>query len=194
MKRNFDFLNSIENISEETFSELVKITEFKRIPAGTKIINYEEVPSKIYLLVSGIIRCYLSTESGKEFNKSFYLPSSFLASLTALIKKKPSLFVFETLSDCKIYEIDYSELMKLCKDNPSLKNLHIKILEKVYFNYEKRLVDLISLNASDRYLELKKLIPNIDDMISQYHIASYLGITPVQLSRIRKKNKRNEAI
>ena len=194
MKRNFDFLNSIENISEETFSDFVKITEFKRIPAGTKIINYEEVPSKIYLLVSGIIRCYLSTESGKEFNKSFYLPSSFLASLTALIKKKPSLFVFETLSDCKIYEIDYSELMKLCKDNPSLKNLHIKILEKVYVNYEKRLVELISLNASDRYLELKKLIPNIDDMISQYHIASYLGITPVQLSRIRKKIKRNEAL
>ena len=189
MNRNFEFLNSIENISEETFAELVKIAEFKRIPAGTQIIKSEEVPSKIYMLVSGVIRCYLSTESGKEFNKSFYLSSSFVASLTALIKKEPSLFVFETISDCKIYEIDYSELMELCKDDLSLKSLHIKVLEMVYFNYEKRLVDLISLDAKDRYYELKKQIPNIDEIISQYHIASYLGITPVQLSRIRKKLK-----
>jgi CRP-like cAMP-binding protein len=189
MNRNFDFLNSIENISEETFAELVKITEFKRIPAGTQIIKSEEIPSKIYLLLSGVVRCYLTTESGKEYNKSFYLPSSFLASLTALIKKKPSLFVFEALSDCKVYEIDYSKLMVLCKHNVSLKNLHIKVLEKVYFYYEKRLVDLISLDATDRYLELKNQIPNIDEIISQYHIASYLGISPVQLSRIRKKLK-----
>ena len=189
MNRNFDFLNSIENISEETFAELVKITEFKRIPAGTQIIKSEEIPSKIYLLLSGVVRCYLTTESGKEYNKSFYLPSSFLASLTALIKKKPSLFVFEALSDCKVYEIDYSKLMVLCKHNVSLKNLHIKVLEKVYFYYEKRLLDLISLDATDRYLELKNQIPNIDEIISQYHIASYLGISPVQLSRIRKKLK-----
>lgn len=189
MNRNFDFLNSIENISEETFAELVKITEFKRIPAGTQIIKSEEIPSKIYLLLSGVVRCYLTTESGKEYNKSFYLPSSFLASLTALIKKKPSLFVFEALSDCKVYEIDYSKLMVLCKHNVSLKNLHIKVLEKVYFYYEKRLVDLISLDATDRYLELKNQITNIDEIISQYHIASYLGISPVQLSRIRKKLK-----
>ena len=79
--------------------------------------------------------------------------------------------------------------MVLCKHNVSLKNLHIKVLEKVYFYYEKRLVDLISLDATDRYLELKNQIPNIDEIISQYHIASYLGISPVQLSRIRKKLK-----
>ena len=189
MNRTFDFLNKIENISEETFAELVKITEFKRIPAGSQIIKSEEIPSKIYILLSGVIRCYLITESGKEFNKSFYLPSSFFASLTALIKKKSSLFTFETISDCKVYEIDYSELTKLCKVNLSLQNLHIKVLEMVYVNYEKRLVDLISLDATGRYLELQKLIPNIEEIISQYHIASYLGITAVQLSRIRKKLK-----
>ena len=189
MHRNFEFLNSIVDLSEETFTDLAKIAKFKRIPAGTQIIRSDDIPSKIYMLVSGNVRCYLSTEGGKEYNKSFYLPLSLLASLTALINKKPSFFVFETLSECKIYEIDYYELMKLGEDNISIKNLHIKVLEMVYFNYEKRLVDLISLDATGRYLELKKLTPNIDEIISQYHIASYLGITAVQLSRIRKKLK-----
>lgn len=187
MNRNFTFLNSISDISEETFTQIKEITRFKRIEAGTQIVKLGEVPSKAYMLVSGIIRCYLITESGKEFNKSFYLPVSFVASLTALMKKNPSLFVFETLTDCKIYEIDYYKMMTLCETNSKLKSLYTKILEFLYVKYERRLIQSISLNATERYYELQKQIPNVNELISQYHIASYLGITPVQLSRIRKK-------
>ncbi len=187
MNRNFSFLNSISEVSEETFSEIKKITAFKRIEAGTQIVKLGDVPSKAYMIVSGIIRCYLITESGKEFNKSFYLPISFAASLTALMKRKPSSFVFEALSDCKIYEIDYYKLMHLCETNSNLKALYTKTLEFLYVKYEKRLVESMALNATERYLELQRQIPDVNALISQYHIASYLGITPVQLSRIRKK-------
>ncbi|WNH10193.1 Crp/Fnr family transcriptional regulator [Thalassobellus suaedae] len=187
MKINFDYLNSISKISEETFEELQSISKLKRIPAGTQIIKLDEMTSKIYMLVYGVIRCYISTESGKEFNKSFYLPTSFVGSLTALREKKPSFFTFETLTDCKVYEVDYYELMKLCESNLVLKDLHNNILGMLYTQYEKRLVELISMDATKRYLELRKENPNIDELISQYHIASFLGITAVQLSRIRKK-------
>lgn len=187
MHRNFTFLNSISDVSEETFSEIKKLTTFKRIKAGTQIVKLNHMPSKAYMIVSGVIRCYILTESGKEFNKSFYLPQSFVASLTALIKRKPSTFVFEALTDCKIYEIDYYKIMRLCETNSNLKGLYTKVLEFLYMKHEKRLIESMSLNATDRYLELQKQIPNVDTLISQYHIASYLGITSVQLSRIRKK-------
>lgn len=185
--KNLNFLNSIADISQDIFKDLVSISEFKRVAEGTQLVKHNEVPSKVYLLVSGEIRCYLITEDGKEFNKSFYLPMCFVASLTALIRKKPSLFVFETLSDCKLYEVEYSKLMELCNTNAQLNNLYTKVLEIVYAKYEKRLVELISLDAKGRYLALKKEIPNVEKIIPQYHIASFLGITPVQLSRIRKK-------
>ncbi len=187
MSKNFEFLKSLENISEETFRELQDASKFKKIAAGTQIVKLGDVTTKIYMLVSGSIRCYISTESGKEFNKSFYLPVSFVGSLTALLKRKPSTLVFEALTDCKMYELDYYHLMKLCDEKPNLKSLYTKILESLFVKYERRLVEMISLNATDRYLELLKQNPNIEDSISQYHIASYLGITPVQLSRIRKK-------
>lgn len=77
--------------------------------------------------------------------------------------------------------------MGLCETNSKLKALYTKVLEYLYIKYEKRLVESISLNATERYLELQKQIPDVNTLISQYHIASYLGITPVQLSRIRKK-------
>ncbi|MGC1204546.1 MAG: Crp/Fnr family transcriptional regulator [Flavobacteriaceae bacterium] len=187
MSKNFEFLKSIGNISEETFRGLQLISEYKSIPAGTQIVKLNEVPVKIYMLVSGSIRCYMATEAGKEFNKSFYLPISFVGSLTALITRKPSSLIFETLADCKVYELNYYQLMKLCDKEPKLKALYTRILEGLFIKYEKRLVEMISLDATARYLQLLKQNPTIEDSISQYHIASYLGITAVQLSRIRKK-------
>jgi len=187
MNKNHEFLNSFINISNELFNELKQISEFKEIKSGTQIVKIGEVPTKMYLLRSGVIRCYLSTESGKEFNKSFYLPICFVASLTALIKRKPSIFVFEAITDCKLYEIDYSAFMNLCTSYPQICKLYTLALETVYMHYERRLVELISLDAKARYVQLRKHIPEVDDLIPQFHIASYLGITPVQLSRIRKK-------
>lgn len=187
MNENFDYINSISKITDETFEKLKNISEFKSVPTGTQIIKLDETASKVYMLVSGVIRCYISTESGKEFNKSFYFPTSLVGSLTALREKRPSSFTFETLTDCKVYELDYYELMELCDNDPVLKGLYNSVLCLFYAQYEKRLVELISMDATERYLELRKQNPNIDKIISQYHIASYLGITAVQLSRIRKK-------
>lgn len=182
-----NFLNSISTISEDVIEDLLKISELKTIKTGNQIVKLNEVPSKIYMLISGVVRCYLITESGKEFNKSFNLPISFFGSLTALIQKNQSLFVFETLADSEMYEVDFHKLTELCKKHESLNRLYSKVLETVYISYEKRLVELISSDAKTRYLGLCAQIPNIENLIPQYHIASYLGITPVQLSRIRKK-------
>ena len=83
--------------------------------------------------------------------------------------------------------VDYKKFMDLCKENSGINTLYSKVLEAVYMKYENRLMDLIALDAKGRYLELRKQVPMVETLIPQYHIASYLGITPVQLSRIRKK-------
>ena len=166
MNSNFEFLNSIGEVSEELFEELQSISDFKRIPSGTQIVKLHEVPNKVYLIISGVVRCYICTESGKEFNKSFYMSNSFMGSLTALVKRKPSAFVFESITDIEAFEVDYYKLMELHKRSNAVKTLYSRILERVYMEYEKRLVDLISLDATGRYLELRKLNPDIDELIS----------------------------
>ena len=182
-----NFLNSISAIPEEIINELLKIAKLKTFETGIQIVKLNEAPSKVYMLISGVVRCYLITELGKEFNKNFFLPLSFFGSLTALIKKQSSSFVFEALITCQVYEVEYYNLMDLCKKYESVNMLYSKVLESVYVTYEKRLVELISLDAKERYSELRKQIKDVDHLIPQYHIASYLGITAVQLSRIRKK-------
>lgn len=189
MNKNHIFLNSFINVPESTFDKLQKISVFKEIEAHTAITRAGEIPTKVYLLTTGLIRAYLSLECGKERNKNIFSPYSFAGALTALIKDKPSELTYETLNHCKGYEINFEALRILCKTDLIVSNLYNNILESIFIAYENRQLDLISLDATQRYLKLKKQIPDIDDLIPQFQIASYLNITPVQLSRIRKKIK-----
>jgi CRP-like cAMP-binding protein len=183
------FSDSFGDIPEEAIIKIKEISEFKTYKSNFQIDEFGKMPSKVYLLTSGVMRCYITSETGKEFNKSFFFPMSFAGSLTALITNKPSKIVYETITACSVYEIDYNKLKALCEKDILISNLYRGILEKVFVHYEKRQLELISLNASQRYQRLKDDIPDIDKVVPQYHIASYLSITPVQLSRIRKKIK-----
>ena len=176
-------------LSEETFNELNSLAKFKRINANTTITKAGEIPTKFYFLVSGLMRAYLDSECGKVFTKNIFSPMSFVASFTALINRESSKLTYETLTDCKGYEFDYIEMMELCKRNLSVSLLYTKILEQIFIRYENRNIELLTLNATQRYLKLREQIPNIDDLIPQFQIASYLSITPVQLSRIRNNLK-----
>lgn len=183
---SLSYLNSFIDVSEETFGKLQRISSFKHVEANRPLAKAGEVASKVYLLVSGIMRVYLSSETGKEYNKNFFMPLSFVGSYTSIIKKQPSKLTYETLTDCKLYEIDFNEIVRLCQVDIEISNLYNKILEKIFMTYEERQLELISMDAKQRYLQLRKRLPNIDSVIPQYQIASYLSITPVQLSRIRK--------
>lgn len=76
--------------------------------------------------------------------------------------------------------------MELANQNPDVLKLYTKVIEQDFLFQEQRVLDLSLLNATERYLKLQKEISNIENILPQYHIASYLNITPVQLSRIRK--------
>ncbi|MFV9550964.1 Crp/Fnr family transcriptional regulator [Algibacter sp. PT7-4] len=192
MDPNLKFLNSFLDVSEETFLKLEKIATYKKLKPGVFIAKPGEIPNKVYLLVSGMMRAYLSSENGKEFNKNFFMPYSFVCALTALIKNEPSKLSYQTLTDCEVYEVNYKDVVELCKKDIHVSNLYNKILEFVFIRYEERQLEFISMDAKARYISLLNKMPNIEGLIPQYQIASYLSITPVQLSRIRNKIRLSE--
>ncbi|WP_223683205.1 Crp/Fnr family transcriptional regulator [Flavobacterium hibisci] len=99
----------------------------------------------------------------------------------------PSNFTIEALEDCVIINIDYKKYMKLINENEDLKNFYIAHLEKNWIiEKEQREVALVMQNATERYVQLLEKHTDIADRIPLLHIASHLGITPTQLSRIRK--------
>lgn len=193
MNPNLVFLNSFLDVSDETYSKLASIAIYKKLKPGELIAKPGEIPNKLYMLTSGMMRAYLSSEKGKEFNKNFFMPFSFVGPLTALIQNKPCKLTYEAITTCQVYEVNFHDIMKLSKTDIKISNLYSKVLEHVFIRYEERQLEFISMNSKERYLALLRKIPDVEELIPQYQIASYLSITPVQLSRIRSKIKREES-
>ena len=138
-------------------------------------------------LKSGLIRIYSLNEKGVEINRDFLIGDEIVISLTDLINKTPSNIVIECLEDSEILEVDYDKFIEIADQQKDLGKFYQITLEQLYLKQEKKSYSLLSLNATERYLELLNEKPEIEQKVSQKHIASFLGITPIQLSRIRTK-------
>jgi CRP-like cAMP-binding protein len=187
MNQNLKFLQGFGEISEASFKKLEKLATFRKIPANTLLAEAGTIQKNVYMLVSGVISAYVNSESGKHFSKRLFTPISFVGALTAILKNEPTKVNYITLTNCKIYELNFHDFKDLCRKEFEVGRLYEKALEQVFISYEERNLDLMTLNATESYIKLRKQIPDIDSLIPQYQIASYLNISPVQLSRIRKK-------
>lgn len=178
---NFD---ELKGESQEKFINLLQKKELKK---SDKIVNIGEVAENFFLLTKGVVRSYFTHKNGKEHTRTIYTPFTTTGALSSLILKKPSDLDYECLTDCELFYGNFHDFRKLTSKDIHFANQYSKILEKILLRIESRVFDLSVLNATQRYLKLKKDIPDIENLIAQYHIASYLNITPVQLSRIRKE-------
>ncbi|WP_343330454.1 Crp/Fnr family transcriptional regulator [Polaribacter staleyi] len=187
MKFLTDFFATIDHIPKKSIDKILLLIRGKGLKKGAAIAKAGELPKDIYILKTGVIRSYYTDDKGKEYIRHLFTPFRATGALGALILKKPSRLSYDCLTDCDVYAINFNDFIELTKDDIGLSNLYNIILEMVFLTLESKIYDLSVLNATERYLKLKKQIPNIENLIPQYHIASYLNITPVQLSRIRKE-------
>jgi len=180
------FINQFTKLPNYCIKELDAILETKLYSKKSIIINANDVSSKFYVLKTGIITAFIIDAKGKEFMRSLFVTPQLVGSLAALITKTPSYFTFECHTDCEVIEGDFNLFIKLVDKHKPIADLYTTVLEDAYVRLNERLSEFALYEATDRFLNLKKKIPNIEELIPQYHIASYLSITPVQLSRIRK--------
>ena len=181
----FTSLFSVE-LSEESKKDIYPFIKRKSFKKGDVLTQQNEIPHLFYILLSGIVRSFITDDKGKERIRTLFVPITTTGSLSSLISKTPSNAAYDCLSDCIALECNFNEIKKLMEKHHDLSLLHSQALERSFIRTEDRIYELSVLDAKERYLKLKKDIPNIDNLITQYHIAAYLNITPVQLSRIRK--------
>lgn len=186
MEHLFAHIRQFVNVSVEAEKELKNILTVSKYPMGTILCDLGDIPTQVYFIKSGIVRGYAMSNKGTTYNRAIYKSDEFMASLTALIQKKKAELAIECLTDCEFIETNYYDFIKLGEKYPEIAKIYSKVLEENFIKLEWSNVQLATMNATERYLALRARIPRIDNQISQYHIASHLGITPIQLSRIRK--------
>ena len=175
------------NISEKSIESFSSIVSLKQFPKGKIIIKQGQIPSNFYIIKSGVARSCIKNTEEKEHIRTLYTPMSTVGALSSLIKKNASNATYDCLTDCELFEGNFSTFLNLTQNNHEIALFYCKVLESIFIRTEKRVDELALLSATERYLKLKEEIPEINNLIPQYHIASFLNITPVQLSRIRKK-------
>lgn len=181
------FFNNIMPLSEKTISLMSQIFVFDELKKGEYFIRKDHFAKEIAFLESGIVRAYYLNGDGKEYNKTFFSAPSIIGSYASLISKQKNAVAQQALTDCKIWKASFSKIEELSDGNFEIERLRRIIAESYFLSNEKKEIEMALLDAEKRYLILQKEYPGIELEIPQYHIAAYIGISPTQLSRIRKK-------
>ncbi|PIF71012.1 Crp/Fnr family transcriptional regulator [Flavobacterium sp. 2] len=174
-------------ISENSWKLIENITELQTIKKGETLLQNGEIAKNLHFVAKGILRAFITDRQGNFYNKNLFMENSFAGSKVSLMLQSPSDFTIEALEDSIIINLNYKKYILLINENEDLKNFYIAHLEKNWIiDKEQREVALVMQNATERYVNLLKKHPSIAERVPLLHIASHLGITPTQLSRIRK--------
>lgn len=184
-------LQNLVEIPSDEIAKLSRVFQPLTLKNGEFLIRAGEIPTQIGFVVSGILRLYYVNSAGTEFTKSFCPENHFVTAYSALVLNQPAKFFIEALEDSLLLVVDYSQYVQLCAGHSCWQTINHKLVEALFIKKEKREAELLLDDATTRYQKFLKEYPDLENRVKQYHIASYLGISPVSLSRIRKNLQQN---
>jgi CRP-like cAMP-binding protein len=181
------FFNYVSSLSDQTWNEIEPLFQKGTLAQHEHFINVSEIAGKIAFLESGIVRAYFINKEGKEYNKQFFVGPSAIGAYASLLTGSPNQIPQQAMTDCVIWTLKYDEITSRYNTCPDLERLARKMAERYFLEKEKKELEIVLLNATERYQIFQNEFPGIEQHLAQYHVASYLGITPIQLSRIRHR-------
>jgi CRP-like cAMP-binding protein len=134
----------------------------------------------------GLFRLFYTDRNGKDFTKNFKSAGQFMAAKASLLLRSPSKLSIQALEDSTVLCFDYDDVLQMAEHSFRWQCLLRKAADADYLEKEKRESDLLFYDAKERYLNFIKERPDWENRIQQRYIASYLGMSPETLSRIRK--------
>ncbi|MGI5959492.1 MAG: Crp/Fnr family transcriptional regulator [Massiliimalia sp.] len=184
-----EFYQNIFPVSDEELIELLAgMTQIKEIPKGELLIEQGQIQEDIAFLSHGILRAFFIDANGQEITDNFGIHPG--ASAVACFKLNvPSLVSIEAITDTEIYYLPLSEVLKHLETNVSLIKLYNRLLQASILEHWEIKRFLTQHTAAQRYSWFLEKYPMLIDCVNHKYIASFLGISPVSLSRLRKNVK-----
>tara|TARA_R110000868_G_scaffold236431_1_gene490462 strand:+ start:112 stop:678 length:567 start_codon:yes stop_codon:yes gene_type:complete len=183
----YDYLNTISPVKEHTWHVVKNIFSECSLKKGDYFVESGDIAKKVGFLKKGVIRAFYRNNEGSEYNKHFFTKYNMVGGYSSMVTQQPNSINQQALTDCELLIGDYKRIIDLLDQHQDLERLLRKLAEGYFVVKEKREVEIVLLDANKRYAIFQKEYPQLEQEIPQYHIASYLGITPTQLSRIRSQ-------
>lgn len=154
---------------------------------GDFLLQEGEICKHSFFVEKGLLRMYTIDAKGKEHILQFAPEGWFMADHDSFYYSKPTQFYIQALEDTEVHLLDELFFTELSKSNPEFSSFNTRLLHNHISQLQKRIIQLISYSAEDRYLSFTTVYPDLMLRVPQIMVASYLGITPESLSRIRKE-------
>ncbi|MBR9829751.1 MAG: Crp/Fnr family transcriptional regulator [Oceanospirillales bacterium] len=175
-------------LSDSTWHALVQCCRYQPLRRRQFLCQAGEIPLSFAFVSKGLLRVFVLDDKGREYNKNFFMEGEFPGSMAALLRREPSMHSIQALEESVVIEIDFQRFRSLLYRSEDLKLFQIHYLETNWLlAKDARETQMVQEDAAERYQRFLVDKPALAARLPQYHIASHLGITPTQLSRIRKK-------
>lgn len=186
MNELIDYFKNSISVSDEIESRLEKIIIEKKLVKGEVVLADDSMKKEHIFVVSGCLRSFYKTENGKEHTIQFAVKNWWISDYITLYTDHKSVVSIESLTHSKIMVLDKIAVENLYNEFPPFEVLQRKNFEKRIATLQRRILSLLTLSASEKYDQFIKDYDAFEKIIPNYQIASFLGITPESLSRIRK--------
>ncbi|QQX75274.1 MULTISPECIES: Crp/Fnr family transcriptional regulator [Aequorivita] len=173
----------LTNEEASAFAECIPIKSFKK---GDILLREGQVCRDSYFVIEGCVRKYYIID-GDERTTAFYVEDESIASLQSYTNKTPANHYFECVEDCRLAVLNYEKEQELFKRVPKYEALCRMSMEDDFGEQQEALAKFITSSPEERYKNLLETRPDLIQRVPQYHLASYLGVKPESLSRIRKR-------
>lgn len=186
LQRIKSVLDKFTFIPDEEWDYASKSIVFKRYKKNEYLLTAGVVAEHSFLIMKGLVRIFYLTETAKEFNRGFVNENNLIGSIGSMIKSLPSRFYIQAIEDTEAALLYRSLIEELYTRNACWERLGRLIAENSLIQIEARESSILD-SPEVRYLRFIKAHPDFVERLPQYQIASYLGITDVALSRLRKR-------
>jgi CRP-like cAMP-binding protein len=177
-------------LDREGFENISRITVFKEFPSGTVLLNAGDIAMQVFMVIKGCLRSYFIKENGIEVTSQFFVEGQMVSSIESAMTGIPSRSNIDAIEDSLIGIVQMKDFLNLAQEDGRAKDQFIGVLLSKLLNYMNLHASFILDNPEKRYKKLVQDNPELVSRLPQQYIASYLGITPVSLSRIRARLKK----
>ncbi|AJY74857.1 Crp/Fnr family transcriptional regulator [Paenibacillus beijingensis] len=183
----FKYMVRLTSLSEEEQQAIVNELHIVEYNKGTVLIRQGDVPTKCYFILKGCVRQYSIDEEGREATSNFYTEEQAIAIFNHHKPDKSSDYTFMCVEDCTMVVGDLNTEQDMYKKYTQLESMTRKMIEESFSQLQEEFAAFIASSPEERVKALLMKRPSLLDRVPQHQLASYLGITPESLSRIKKR-------
>lgn len=183
----YNYTQQIVKFTDKEKQVLESAFSFRQVPKKYKVIEEGKVCRELYFIVNGLVRLFY-TKDGQEITGYIFKENLFASSYDSFLRQAPSIQTLETLEDCDLLVITHNGMEQLLNTLPKMQILTRKIAEQRFINAQMILSSFILDSPEERYRKFEAENGDLLLRVPHHMIASYLGITAVSMSRIRRRN------